>query len=130
MSSVAPRHLDRCRILLAEDEPLLLIDLYDTLVSAGAKVVFQAASVQSAMFLVKSETVHCAVLDVKLKDGYVDPVADLLHQSGKGIVFITAVVDTARLLQNWPSAVVLRKPASECDLISASIAVCSSCKVS
>ena len=53
------------------------------------------------MFLATSQPVHRGVLNVKLKDGYVDPVADHLHQNGKSIVFVTAVFDTGRLLLNW-----------------------------
>jgi DNA-binding NarL/FixJ family response regulator len=128
MSGASVKPLDGCRILLAEDEPLLLIDLNNMLVLAGAVIVGPAASVQSALFLAKSETVHCGVLNVKLKDGDVDPVAELLYRGGKGLVFVTSLNVKDKLLRNWPSSKVLEKPASEKDLINAAVTACRSCR--
>lgn len=71
--------LDGRRILIAEDEPLIALDIANTLTTAGAEIVGQVRSVNEAIQLTNSERFHCAVLDIILRDGDVYPVAEALH---------------------------------------------------
>jgi DNA-binding response OmpR family regulator len=123
MNDDQDKPLHGSRVLLVEDEALILFSLQDILTNAGAEIVGPAASVQSAMYLAKSEAFHCAVLDVKLKDGEVYPVAKVLHRRGKGMVFVTALDDLETLQREWPTAPILSKPATARDLIEATITV-------
>ncbi len=116
--------LDGCRILVAEDNALLVLDIADALSEAGAEIVGPAVSVQSAVFLARSERLDGGVLDVTLKGGDVFPIARILAEQGKGIVFVTGMLDTSALEEEWPAAKVLSKPSSPYELIEATVAVC------
>jgi len=116
--------LDGCRILVAEDNALLLLDIADFLSDAGAEIVGPAVSVQRAESLARSEQLDVGVLDVTLKGGDVFPIASILTAKGKGVVFVTGMKDTSALAREWPKAKVLTKPSLPQDLIQATMAVC------
>ena len=116
--------LDGCRILVAEDNALLVLDIADALSDAGAEIVGPAVSVQSAVFLARSEPLDGGVLDVTLRGGDVFPIARILADQGKGIVFLTGMLDTSALEEDWPAAKILTKPSLPQDLIQATVAVC------
>ena len=118
MSSSSSKPLDGLRILVAEDEPFLILDLHDLLTTAGAQVIGPASSVRKAMALAEAEAIDCAVLDVHFHDGNIDPVADVLHRKGVGLVFVTGS-DGRKLSENWPSALTVPKPANVLALIEA-----------
>ena len=118
------RPLEGCRILVAEDNALLLLDIADFLSDAGAEIVGPAVSVQRAVSLARSEQLDVGVLDVTLKGGDVFPIARILAEQGKGIVFVTGMQDTSTLEREWPNAKVLTKPSLPQDLIQAIVAVC------
>ena len=61
----------------------------DLLSEAGCIVVGPASTTESALALIEHETVDCAVLDVKLLDGQVFPVADTLAARGVPFIFAT-----------------------------------------
>src|SRR3954454_18909281 len=85
------------RVLVAEDECLIAMDLADLFETAGANVIGPASTVQEALKLLTSETVDRACLDFNLADGEVTPVLDLLASKG-----ISMVVYTGRGLQKNP----------------------------
>lgn len=119
--------LDGARILLAEDEPLIALDIADTLRAAGAEIVGPVTTVPKAIYLAETEEVSCAVLDIVLRDEEIYPVAGILHRKLSGIVFVTGVVDTARIMKEWPSAQVVIKPPSHPELIKAVMRACGRC---
>jgi DNA-binding NarL/FixJ family response regulator len=92
------------RILVAEDEPLLALDLMNTLMRAGAAVLGPAMCLERALELVWAETFHCGVLDVRLRDGLVFAAAEVLRDKGAGIVFHTAQDNPEQLKRDWPDA--------------------------
>ena len=103
---------------------MLLLDIADFLSDAGAEIVGPAVSVQRAVSLARSEQLDVGVLDVTLKGGDVFPIARILAEQGKGIVFVTGMQDTSTLEKEWPKAIVLTKPSLPQDLIQATVAVC------
>ena len=64
--------------------------LEDVLAQVGCIVIGPAATTESALALIEQEAVDCAILDVKLVDGQVFPVADTLAARGVPFVFATA----------------------------------------
>ncbi len=118
------RPLEGCRILIAEDNALLVLDIADALSEAGAEIVGPAVSVRTAVSLARSEPLDAGVLDIAIKGGDVFPIARILAEQGKGIVFITGMRDTSALEKEWPLAKVLSKPAFPQDVIQATVAVC------
>ncbi|WP_160936867.1 HWE histidine kinase domain-containing protein [Teichococcus coralli] len=78
------------RVLLAEDEPLVAMELETQLHALGFTVVGPAASLSEALRLASEEALlDAAVLDVNLRGQAVFPVADLLVRRGVPVVFAT-----------------------------------------
>jgi DNA-binding response OmpR family regulator len=123
-SSGSNKPLKGRRILVAEDNALLVLDIADALSEAGAEIVGPVVSVNAGLSLARSQLLDAGVLDVTLKGGEVFPIAHILAEQGKGIVFVTGMLDTSALEQDWPTARVLTKPAFPQDLIEATVAVC------
>jgi DNA-binding NarL/FixJ family response regulator len=111
-------------VLVAEDEPLLALDIMSVLLKAGAQVVGPAMCLERTLELALAEKLSCGVLDVRLRDGLVFPAARLLRERGAGIVFYTGQIDPEGLKQGWPNSVVLIKPAPSGQLIRAILAAC------
>lgn len=102
-------NLHGLRVFLAEDEPVLLMELEENLGDMGCKVVGTAAKVSETLKVLASQEFDLAILDVRLKDSTIEPVGDALVK--RGIPFIIATGDSsAELLHRFPNAPVLNKP--------------------
>jgi len=77
------------RVLVVEDEAVVALMIVDLLVQAECIVIGPAATTGSALDLIEREAFDCAVLDVKLLDGQVFPVADALAARGVPFLFAT-----------------------------------------
>lgn len=77
------------RVLVVEDEPLVALALADDLENAGATVIGPASTVDSALALLTREAFEAAVLDIKLQNELVFPVADALMGQGVPFIFTT-----------------------------------------
>ena len=76
------------RVLVLEDEMLLLMLVEDMLSDAGCEMI-AARDVAHAMALVDEETFNAAILDVNLDGETSYPVAELLRSRGKPFLFAT-----------------------------------------
>ncbi|WP_048710613.1 response regulator [Microvirga massiliensis] len=70
--------LAKSRVLVAEDEPLTALDIAATIRENGGEVLGPAAGVSEALDLVAGSQVDGAILDCKLRDGEITPVAEAL----------------------------------------------------
>ncbi|MFC4166864.1 HWE histidine kinase domain-containing protein [Teichococcus aestuarii] len=77
------------RVLLAEDEALVGLELAETLTALGCVVSGPAASLSEAMQLAEQAPLDLAVLDVNLRGQAAFPVADLLVRRGVPVLFVT-----------------------------------------
>ena len=78
------------RVLVVEDDYLLAQDLGEQLQSWGAEVMGPAATVAGALALLEAGPAPVeAILDIRLGDGWVYPVADVLRARGIPFVFAT-----------------------------------------
>ncbi len=102
-------------VLLVEDDFLILLDLKLVLEGAGASVV-TATSVAQGLSLVDQEY-HAAILDIRLPDGEVFPVADALMEKKTPVIFHSANTEHSALDDRFPAAVALQKPTLEEDLL-------------
>jgi DNA-binding response OmpR family regulator len=112
------------RILVAEDDAILALDVREILRRAGANIVGPAATLKQTLFMISAYPVSAALLDVNLRDGEVFPAARALEKLGAGIVFYTAYADVDSLRRSWPGAKVLTKPAPPRLLVSAMSHAC------
>lgn len=77
-------------VLLVEDEPLVAMDMRQTLTAAGVHVLGPAASVNSALDMINARRPDAAILDLKLRGELVTPVARRLRQMGVPFALATA----------------------------------------
>lgn len=77
------------RILVVEDEALVLMMLEDMLAELGVSIVGPAMTIPDALKLAEKATLDAAVLDVNVRDERIDPVAELLRARGIPFVFAT-----------------------------------------
>lgn len=77
-----------CRILVVEDETLIAVSIEDTLRDLGCVVVGPVARLDAALQLANNEALDVAVLDVTIRGGHVQPVAEQLL--ARGIPFVLA----------------------------------------
>lgn len=112
------RPLSRVRVLILEDDPLIAMDLEDTLAQAGAVVVGLCRNVDQAMARVKRDDFAVAVLDFSLGPNTASSVARRLVRRGVPFVLYTGKPSGDPGLAEWTCPIV-QKPASARALVSA-----------
>lgn len=109
--------LANIHILVVEDELLIALSLEAIFADAGAHVTICGSL--SEAFGVAQESFDVAVLDVRLPDGEVFPLAEQLVRRNVPLVFHSGHSDTNRLTERFQGAVALEKPAQERHLLGA-----------
>lgn len=97
------------RVLLVEDEALVVMMLQDILEEAGYAVVGPAGNVAAGRLLVSGCSPDAALLDVNLRGQRVYPVAVDLQEAGIPFGFITGY-GIAGLDPDWRDRPTLQKP--------------------
>jgi two-component system, response regulator PdtaR len=93
------------RLLIAEDEHLVAIEIENTLADAGFQVVGVAGTAEEAIKLALSEKPDLAVMDIRLagaRDG-VDAALELFNLTGMRCIFATAHHDAGTRLRAQPA---------------------------
>lgn len=115
--------MKRYRILVVEDEPIVAEDLSGFLSDNGFEIAGIAHSSESALTLLRNNTIDAAILDVNLGEG-MDGIglAAIIHQQFQiPFVFCTAHSDRGtieRARQTFPSGYLI-KPFNERELFAA-----------
>jgi DNA-binding NtrC family response regulator len=78
-----------CSVLVAEDEAVQALDLAITLNDFGCTVLGPASSVAEAASLLDKARPNLALLDVRLRDGDVEPLAESLTAVGIPFALVT-----------------------------------------
>jgi CheY-like chemotaxis protein len=102
--------LDGLPILIAEDQPLVALDLAHVVESLGGLVVGPVASVAEAMKCVREQPVAAAILDANLVDRDVTPLAIHLLDKGTPFVVFTGTGLPDDLVKLHPALPVVLKP--------------------
>ena len=102
--------LKRSAILIAEDEPIIALDLALAVQEADGEVVGPAATVKEALALLETRNVLGAILDVNLADRDISPVAVYLLNRGIPIILQTGTSIPPELAARFPDLVVRTKP--------------------
>lgn len=98
------------RILIVEDEPLVAAVLAEEIEAASGQPVGPATSVAEALRIIEAEDVDAAVLDIKLVDGEVTPVALELIRRKVPFVILTGVRTPREITERRPAVPIFRKP--------------------
>jgi CheY-like chemotaxis protein len=97
------------RVLVVEDEMLVVIMIEDMLADLGCKSVTSAATVDKALTLINGEAFDIALLDVNLNGHDSHPVAEAL--SARGVPFIYSTGNTGQSSRDgYSDRPVLKKP--------------------
>lgn len=106
------------RFLVIEDEPLIALDIKDTLMKAGAAAAHSAGTEGEALGLIAKSAFDAALLDANLHGEPVDTIAGALVRRNIPFVFVTGYgrAGLPEALQHVP---VVPKPFSEQQLVDA-----------
>lgn len=96
--------------MIVEDEPLIALELTQTIEDAGGIVAATARSKSVALELADRADMHAALLDVRLSDGTSFEVAERLAARGIPFMFCTADGEDRGQFSRWPGVPVIGKP--------------------
>ncbi|MGH6985347.1 MAG: hypothetical protein ACRED9_00710 [Caulobacteraceae bacterium] len=105
------------RILIAEDEPIIALDLASAIEEALGEVAGPVASIEEGLAILAAKEVHAAILDVQLANEEITPLAFTLLGGRKVVVFHTATVVPAAILERHGEVNVCRKPAHSGEVV-------------
>jgi CheY-like chemotaxis protein len=97
------------RVLVVEDEMMILMIIEDMLADLGCESVTAAATVDQALALMDARVFDAAMLDVNLNGHKSYPVADALAARGVPFVFATGYSDHGTR-EDYRDRPVLKKP--------------------
>jgi DNA-binding response OmpR family regulator len=116
--ATSPR-LDGSRVLVVEDDFFIGLELAATLRDAGADVVGPLQTVQSALAGAEDQKLSAAILDIRLGNETVEPVARRLAEHAIPFLFYTGQSTTDPVQAMWPDCRIVAKPALPSSLLSA-----------
>jgi CheY-like chemotaxis protein len=96
------------RLLVVEDEMLVLMLIEDLLADLGCTSVKTAASVEQALELIGANDFDVAMLDMNLNGDRTHAIADAL--AAKGVPFIFATGYAGRMREGYAGRPILTKP--------------------
>jgi DNA-binding response OmpR family regulator len=99
------------RILVADDEFLIALDVAQTLTAAGAEVVGPCTTLTHALKVSETQVLTVALLDIRLGRDTTEAVADILHGRCIPFVFYSGQKLPESMRNRWPGARVISKPA-------------------
>jgi CheY-like chemotaxis protein len=104
------------RLLVVEDEMMVLLNIEDTLADLGCTSVSAAATVDQALAYIAEQDFDAAMVDVNLDGRTSYPVADALAARGVPFVFSTGYRGQS-LRDGYRDRPVLGKPYREAELV-------------
>ena len=112
---MADKLLSGRRVLVIEDETLILMMIEVMLTDLGASVT-AAATVDGALALIEAQAFNAAMLDMNLNGNKTHPVADAL--AGRGVPFIFSTgYDAHDMRDGYRDRPVLKKPFKDQELV-------------
>lgn len=106
------------KVLLVEDEMLVGLDIKMTLEDAGYEVDGPYPTVAEALEIAKTAVPDIGLLDVRLADGVVDPLASWLTDQSVPVVFHSAHAGAHNYGASYPDAKFCEKPSTPEELVS------------
>jgi DNA-binding response OmpR family regulator len=97
------------RILVVEDEAAVCMMIEDMVLDFGCEVVGPAATFDQAMHLARQEEFDAAVLDIRIGQNAVYPIADLMRSRGIPFLFSTGYGSEV-VPERFRDVAVLNKP--------------------
>lgn len=111
--------LDGLKVLVAEDEVLIAMEMQAILEDDGAQVAGPFYTLSSALAYAQDGEISVAILDFQLGRQWVSPVARILTERSIPFLFYSGQGSTDRLFGEWPQTRLVSKPACANVLIDA-----------
>lgn len=102
-------------VLIVEDEPLIALDLHETLRKAGASIV-ASTTIDDALNLIGYADISVALLDIKLGSDDCTAICQALTHKSIPFMFHTAQV-LPDIKRQWPLVPALIKPADDKSIV-------------
>jgi DNA-binding response OmpR family regulator len=113
------RALAGARILIVEDDALILMELASMLADVGAETVIPCRSLEEAEMHADDPDVTVALLDIRLGRNTITPVSRRLAARRIPLVFYTGQFVTDSVRRECPSATWIQKPAPGDEIVRA-----------
>lgn len=111
------KNLEKRRVLIVEDNPVLAYDLHDLINEVGIETVGPALDLATGLDLAQQEPLDAALLDIDLGGEYVWPLARELRAKEIPFAFISAECRKDMLPEPFRDAICLEKPAPSAQII-------------
>lgn len=98
------------RVLVAEDEAIVALDMCDTVEEAGFEVEGPHNNVSSAMLALQKRKPDLAILDVELDDGDSFKLAEQLMADNVPVIFHSGQFSPDDVAKRFPNAIACSKP--------------------
>ena len=110
--------MSQLRVLVAEDELIVGLDLCNTMAEAGYTVQGPYDDLSSATQAYQANKPDLAILDVQLGDGSVYPLAEQMMAENVPVIFHSGAMTPAEVADRFPDAQTLSKPCPPNEIIS------------
>lgn len=105
------------RILVAEDEFVIAVDLCDTFEEAGYEIEGPHAGISSTMLACQKVKPDLAILGIELADGLTYELAQTLIDDGVPVILHSEPGEARELAARFPRATTVIKPCPPADLL-------------
>jgi CheY-like chemotaxis protein len=117
--SSLPNLLAGTRILVADDELMIALDVGSSLAEAGAEILGPCTTVAQALEVAEGQQLSAALLDISLGRNTTETIALALHSRGIPFAFYSGQDLPDVMKSQWPDSNVISKPARDETLIQA-----------
>ncbi len=104
-------------VLVAEDEMIIGADLCHTVEEAGYEVAGPYETSSSALESLEERTPDLAILDIRLDDGLVFPLAERLIAANVPVIFHSGEISPNEVNGRYPGSHALAKPCPPNEII-------------
>jgi DNA-binding response OmpR family regulator len=120
---ITTNELAGARILVAEDEILIALDIRSMLIDAGAEVIGPATTIESARTFAQNESLTAATLDIRLGRKTTETIAAILSDRGIPFIFYSGQPLPPDMGARWPQCPVISKPGDQRRIVATLVAI-------
>ena len=113
--------LEGVRILIAEDEALIAMELISIFEDVGATVVGPCRTLSAALARAQEEGLSAAILDLRLGRDSSTPLARVLAERRIPFFFYSGQAGNDPIRAEWPDSILISKPAKADRLIDTAV---------
>lgn len=121
LSPEASARVSGLRILVAEDEPLIAMEMEEVFQDHGGVVIGPFPTLRALLAAAEKGAFDVAILDVRLGSEECFPAAERLQAAGVPIVFHSGHAERLDLFAAFPQATLCKKPAAPERLLEAAL---------